>query len=159
MAKCVWFYFLGLERWAMLPSCCNVLGHQALQRVGTETSAAGTGKDWIVGLPALLRQPFLEDGRNVGTQRRTPHFAAFPEATYMSADAEFHISPAKGCDFAVAEAGLNGDKQQGLISSSNPCSGVRSSHERCGLFFGQEFDRSAHETFRRESEDTLALQG
>jgi hypothetical protein len=143
----------------MLPGRCNVLGHQALQCVGTETSAAGTGRDRIVELPALLRQPSLEDGRNVGAQRRASHLAAFPEATNMSADAEFDIAPAKGCDFAVAEAGLNGDEQQSLVPPSDPCTGIRSSHERCSLFVGQKFDRPTHETLRRESEDTLALQG
>jgi len=159
VSKGVRFHLLGFELWATLPSRCNVLGHQALQCVGAETSAVGTGKDRIVGLPALLRHPFLEDGRNVGTQRRAPHLAAFSEATDMSADAEFDIAPAKECDFAVAEAGLNGDEQQSLVSSSNPCTGIRSGHERCGLFVSQKFDRPTHETLRRESEDTLALQG
>jgi hypothetical protein len=110
-------------------------------------------------LASLLRQPFLEDSRNVGAQRRTPHFTAFPETTDMSADAKFDIAPAKRCDFAVAKAGLNGDEQEGLISSSNPCTGIRSRHERYGLFVGQEFDRTANKTLRGEEQDTLALQG
>ena len=95
MPKRVRFHFLGFERWATQAGRCNVLGHQALQCIGAETSPVGTGEDRIVGLASLLRQSFLEDGRNVGAQRRASQFTAFPEATDVSADAEFDIASAK----------------------------------------------------------------
>src|SRR5438128_7864282 len=107
----------------------------------------------------MLRQPFLEDCGNFGAQRRTSHFATFPYATDMSSDAELHVLSTERREFAVAETGLNGDKQKSFIAPSDPCARIGSGNEGGGLFCCQKLHRSARKTLRRDRQDALTLQG
>jgi hypothetical protein len=54
-----------------------------------------TGKDRIVWLSALLRQPFLEDCGDIRAQWRASHLSTFSKATDVSSYAELHVLSAK----------------------------------------------------------------
>jgi hypothetical protein len=131
--------------------------NESLQGIGTEMSTAGAREDRIDGVAALFRQPVLEDCDNLWAQWRTPHLPPLAETTDMSAGADMHILTSKRGDLAVAQACLDGEKQERPIPSSNPGSEVRRSDKGSTLFLREKLHWSTIITLGGYRQDALAV--
>jgi hypothetical protein len=76
----------------------------------------------------------------------------------MRTCAELDVLPTKGCDLAIPEARLNGDEQQRLIPTSDPCARIRSRDKGGSLFLCQKLHGTALVALGRDRKDALALQ-
>jgi hypothetical protein len=99
----------------------------------------------------------LEDCGHVRAQRRAPHLPTFAQATDVRNGAELHILTSKRCDLAIAQAGLDSEEQECPVPPSNPCPGVGSGHEGCGLFLGKKLDGMALVALGGDRKDALAV--
>ena len=74
----------------------------------------------------------------------------------MSAGSELHILAPKRGNLAVAQARLDGEKQQRPVPPANPCLGVGSCCKGGNLFLGEKLDGITFITLGGDRENTLA---
>jgi len=80
---------------------------EALESIGTESSAARTGKNRFRWSAAPFRYSTLEDRDDIWPQRSTPHLPAFPDTTDVSADSELNILATQRGEFTVPQTRLD----------------------------------------------------
>ena len=96
----------------------DVLGHEPLDGIVTQASAARAGEYRSVGVWWAFAQPGVEDLRDLGTQGRAAELAPFAVATDVSAAAQRHVLAAQGGQLGDAQAGLDGDEQERMVAPS-----------------------------------------
>jgi len=74
----------------------------------------------------------------------------------VRASTEFYALAIEREDLTVPQAGFDGEKQQCVVSPSNPLAGVGRLDECIAFMLGEELDGAAFVAFPWNSKDTLA---
>src|SRR4029077_19246414 len=73
----------------------------------------------------------------------TALFPALAGAAYVGADPEMHVGPAKVDQLGDAQAELDGDEEQCVVTAPEPRATIGRSEENVGLFGREECDRAS----------------
>src|SRR5215218_3351894 len=82
------------------------------------TWGAAAGREQRVGgRCGAFGLPGVQDGGDAGGQGGDPLFSAFAEAADVGAGAEVDVGAGQGGQFRDAQAGVDGQRQQGVVGS------------------------------------------
>ncbi len=105
-------------------------GHEPLDGVVAEGSAAGAREDRLVGRLWQPVQPRPENAHDIAAQGRAAELPALAEAADVGAAAERDVRAPQGDQLRDAQARLDRDEQQRPIALSDP--GARGRGRRGG---------------------------
>jgi hypothetical protein len=133
----------------------GVFVHEPLDGVGAE-AAPGAGREQrFVGGAGSFAQPHAEDGFGGCRQRDGAVLAALAFAADVRAGAEADVAAVEAGQLGHAQSGLDGDQQQGPVTSALPARQVGGVDEGVDLGGGEERHDPLVETFRRDGKDSL----
>lgn len=92
----------------------GVLGHEPLDRVGAEPTAAARREQRVVWVAGLLAQ----HGNGLGGQRRGPFLAALTVTAHVRTGIQPQVSAGEPSDLGDSEPGLRGESEQGVVPST-----------------------------------------
>src|SRR5689334_3786106 len=134
----MWCDTLLEQRRTVHSSRRDMFVHQVLDGVGAEPSACEAWEKELASNRPRFGHPSLQDlpsGFGDGSAALLP---TFPDALNVRTGAKGNIVTAKPGKLREAQAGLQGNKQQGVISPADPASAVDSSKQRFDLRSRQE---------------------
>jgi hypothetical protein len=129
-----------------------VVADQERDRVAAERPAAAGREQRVVWPAASFCEPLPEHGDGLAGQRRRAVFAAFAEYLDVRAGGEVHVLAAEAGELADAQPGLDREREQGVIATSEPSILVGGGQERVDLVGGEVGDDRAVEAFGRDGE-------
>ena len=139
---------LVLQRRAPLLGSFRVLGHEQGHGVAAEpTSSAGREQRIARFTPALL-QPDTENGDGLSGDRRATLLPSFARTTDVRALFEVDVPAAKPGELGDPQAGLDGGRQQGVVTATGPPGAVRRPEQGVDLLPVEERDVGLAESLR-----------
>src|SRR5712691_2895124 len=146
------------ERRAALRSGGCMAGHEPLDGVVAEASAAGARKDRLVGRRREPGQPRREDAYDIATQWCASELPALAAAAEVSAGTEHDVGAAQADQLRHAQARLDRDEQQCSIALSDPGAGVGGVEEGRDLLVGEELHAPALEALGGDRQRALTAE-
>ena len=131
---------LGLQRSAALGRGDDVCRDATLDGVAAQTPAGARREQRVVWPAAAFCEPLPEHGDGLAGQRRRTVFAAFAEYLDVRAGGEVHVLAAQAGELADAQPGLDREREQGVIATSEPSILVGGGQERVDLVGGEVGD-------------------
>ena len=134
----MWGEVLVVQRRAAPGRGGGVFGEQPGDRVGAQWSAS-TGREHRIGWAAVVfAEPGGERGDGVGGKRGRAVFASLAVATNVWPGAQMDVVADESGQFGDPQAGLDGQREQGVITATEPGAVVGRGQQCVDLLAGQE---------------------
>ena len=133
----------------------GVFGEQPGDRVGAQRSAS-TSREHRIGWAAVVfAEPAGERGDGVGGQRRRAFLASLAVAPDVWPGAQLDIAADESGQFGDPQTGLDGQREQGLITATEPGAVVGRGQQGVDLVAGQEAHQFLLVTFGGDGQHPL----
>src|SRR5438128_8487531 len=77
-------------------------------------------------------------GRNIGPHMSNSTYASFADASQVGTGAKMDVCAGEPDELGDPQAGLDGDHQQGVVTTADPAGAVRGGEEGVDLLVGEE---------------------
>ena len=123
----------------------EVFGEPTLERVAAESSALPGREERLGCAAAAFAGPGAEGGDGGSGERGDALFSALAVAADVGAEAEVEVAAVEPGQLRGAQAGLDCEQQQRVVTAASPGGAVGAGEQRLDLWLGQEADQGAVE--------------